>query len=412
MPYRPDACFSMKCAIPLDTNMEGDVSLRFVPKYKHLGSYIAHGGKQRPEIQQRIAQGHQTMKDYRTKLYHNNRVPLKQRIAIKRATALTATTYNIGSLGPMTQHDEKIWNHGVMGLYRKAMTRIIPYNQLQHMTDEEVLIKAEALSPCEELKLARLRAYAHYVQRNHPFHWMILGHEKQWLELVAEDMKWMYGQIRGYTHHPEPCHDLDYWHHFIRTKYGRWQGVLRRVTQHSILQRRLRHEVRVAHQQMYDLLEEGGIPVAKTFTTTVETSYRCLVCDTSFGSYRGWAVHAFKKHQRVHPFRRLQAGKTCAACAHTLSTEARLARHFKNSKQCAATVAAQQWWPDYTPSFGSRNVNKEEADAVLSTWQPTEEQRLQPRQGWAMTVQTREFLKAACRCMWTEDSHDHDLDIL
>ena len=306
----------MKCAIPLDTNMEEDVSLRLVPKYKHLGSYIAHGGKQRPEIQQRIAQGHQTMKDYRTKLYHNIRVPLKQRIAIMRATALTATTYNIGSLGPMTQHDDKIWNHGVMGLYRKAMTRIIPYNQLQHMTDEEVLIKAEAPSPCDELKLARLRAYAHYVQRNQPFHWMILGHEKQWLELVAEDMKWMYGQIRGYTHHPEPCQDLDYWHHFIRTKYGRWQGILRRVTQHSILQRKLRHEVRMAHQQMYDLLEEGGIPVAKTFTTTVETSYRCLVCDTSFGSYRGWAA-CLQEASTGTPFQKTSSWKNmCGMCTY------------------------------------------------------------------------------------------------
>lgn len=398
----------MKCAIPLDTKMEEDVSLRLVPKYKHLGSYIAHASKQRPEIQQRVAQGHQTMKDYRTKLYHNPRVPLKQRIAVMRATALTATTYNIGSLGNMTQHDEKLWHHGVMGLYRKAMARIIPYKQLQHMTDEEVLIQADALSPLEELKLARLRAYAHYVQRNHPFHWMILGHERQWLELVQDDLKWMYGQIRGFTQHPEPCHDLDYWHQFIRTRYGRWQGVLRRVTRHSILQRKLRHEVRVAHQQILELLDEAGVSVTKTYTQTTETSYRCLVCDTTFGSYRGWAVHTFKKHQRVHPFRRLQAGKTCAACAHSFPTEARLARHFKNSKQCAATVAAQQWWPDLTAAFGSRNVNKEEAEAVLGTWQSTTEQTLPARQGWAMTVQTRELLKAACRCLWTEESQQQD----
>ena len=398
----------MKCAIPLDTNMEEDVSLRLVPKYKHLGSYIAHASKQRPEIQQRVAQGHQTMKDYRTKLYHNIRVPLKQRIAVMRATALTATTYNIGSLGPMTQHDETLWHHGVIGLYRKSMAKIIPYKELQHMTDEEVLIQAEALSPAEELKLARLRAYAHYVQRNNPFHWMILGHERQWLELVQDDLKWMYSQIRGYTQHPEPCHDLDYWHQFIRTKYGRWQGVLRRVTRHSILQRKLRHEVHAAHQQILALLEEADIPVAKTYTQTTETSYRCLVCDASFGSYRGWAVHAFKKHQRVHPFRRLQAGKTCAACAHSFPTEARLARHFKNSKQCAATVAAQQWWPDLTAAFGSRNVNKEEAEAVLDTWHSTTEQTLPVRQGWAMTVQTREFLKAACRCLWTEESQEQD----
>ena len=111
--------------------MEEDVSLRLVPKYKHLGSYIAHASKQRPEIQQRVAQGHQTMKDYRTKLCTTTpRVPLKQRIAVMRATALTATTYNIGSLGHMTQHDEKLWHHGVMGLIPESNGQNHPLQEI------------------------------------------------------------------------------------------------------------------------------------------------------------------------------------------------------------------------------------------------------------------------------------------
>ena len=168
----------MKCCIPLETTMEQDATLRVVPKYKHLGSYIAHGGKNRPEVQHRIAQGHQTMRDYKTKLYANPRIPLHHRIAVMKATAFAAASYNIGSMSAMTQYDEKIWHHGIVGLYRKAMAKLIPYQRLQHMTDEEVLVHAAALTPAEELRIARLRAYAQYLRRNHPFHWMILGIER------------------------------------------------------------------------------------------------------------------------------------------------------------------------------------------------------------------------------------------
>ncbi len=402
----------MKCCIPLETTMEQDATLRVVPKYKHLGSYIAHGGKNRPEVQHRIAQGHQTMRDYKTKLYANPRIPLHHRIAVMKATAFAAASYNIGSMSAMTQYDEKIWHHGIVGLYRKAMAKLILYQRLQHMTDEEVLVHAAALTPAEELRIARLRAYAQYLRRNHPFHWMILGREKQWLRMVQGDFEWFYRQIRGYTQHPPPDTHLDHWHDFIRNDYGRWQGLLRRVCQHAIQQRGLRQEVRRAHQYILTTLSESGVPIPQERTTTTMQHYRCLVCEQSFESYRAWAVHAFKKHQRVHPYRRLQDGKTCAACGHAFPTEARLARHFKNAKACAATVAAQRWWPEEVPAFGSRHSKKAESNAVLTMWEALDIECLPPRQGWPMTLQTLQLLKAACRCSWRTHTMENDEKII
>ena len=221
-------------------------------------------------------------------------------------------------------------------------------------------------------------------------------------------MEWLYRQIRGYTNHPPPGTHLDHWHEFIRSDYGRWKGLLRRVCQHAIQQRGLRHEVRRAHQYILNTLTEGGVPIPQERTTVTTEHYRCLICDQSYESYRAWAVHAFKKHQRVHPFRRLQEGKTCAACGHTFPTEARLARHFKNAKACAETLAAQKWWPEEVPAFGSRHSKKEESNAVLATWEALDIERLPRRHGWPMTSQTLQLLKASCRCLWRDHSRDND----
>ncbi len=67
-----------KGLLPLSTSLEDQVFLRLAPRYKHLGSYIVHGAHNRPEILHRLAQGHQSLKDYRNKLHNNPMAPLKR----------------------------------------------------------------------------------------------------------------------------------------------------------------------------------------------------------------------------------------------------------------------------------------------------------------------------------------------
>ena len=181
-----------KGRIELSTNLPEPQTLQAVYKYRHLGGYITHGAKLRPEIQHRLAQGHQIMKDYQTKIFRNREVPLTHRLAIVKITALKAVLYNCGAWGRMTQHDAKIWNHGVVMLYRKAMTKLYPWQQLMHYTDNKVLCLAEALPPMMELRLARLRIYGQALQRHCPFYWTLLCMEQTWFELLQEDFVWLY----------------------------------------------------------------------------------------------------------------------------------------------------------------------------------------------------------------------------
>ena len=399
-----------KGLLQLNTSMEDQVFLRLVPRYKHLGSYIVHGAHNRPELLHRLAQGQQSMKAYRNKLYSNTSVPLKQRIEIMRATAMTATMYNMSSMGPLNKKDQKLWHHGVLTMYRRLMYRLFPYNDIRHMTDTQVLCLVQQLSPAEELRVARLRAFGQYAQRDNDFHWSILGLEEKWLEQIKDDLGWMYSYIAGLTCHTRPLDDWEHWYEFSRHHPKKWKRLLKRVATTAILQRKLRAEVHDGQKQILTLLGQHGVPILMTEHTQRTEDFYCTICDKDFSSYRGWAVHAFKAHGRVHPFRQLQKGDTCAACGHQFPTEARLARHFKNSAKCAATVAAQQWWTPIEPSFGSKKVREEETAALLRPWDVTDKTSLGQRHGWPMTIQTRRFLQTACKCQWT--NRDSDLELL
>ena len=176
-----------KGKIELSTNLPDTQLLQAVYKYRHLGGYITYGAKLRPEIHHRIAQGHQIMKDYQTKIFRNPDIPLEHRVAIVRLTALKAALYNCGTWGKMTQHDATIWHHGLVMLYRKALARLYPWKQLMHFTDDKILCLTDALSPTVELRLARLRMYGQALQRQCPFYWTLLAMEQTWSGMLKDD---------------------------------------------------------------------------------------------------------------------------------------------------------------------------------------------------------------------------------
>ena len=145
--------------IDFDSTLPDQPGLQAVYKYRHLGGYVVHGAKLRPEINHRLAQGHQILQDYKTKIFQNKEIPLSHRVTIVRSTALMATLYNCGTWGHLTQHDSKVWHHGVVKLYRRALQKLYPWRDLQHFSDIKVLCIVDALPPAIELRMARRRTH-------------------------------------------------------------------------------------------------------------------------------------------------------------------------------------------------------------------------------------------------------------
>ena len=137
---------------------------------------------------------------------------------------------------------------------------------------------------------------------------------------------------------------------------------------------------------------------------TKEQEYLCFICNTTYHSYTAWAVHAFKRHGRVHAGRKLQAGKICQACGKAFNTEARLTRHFRTVPRCASTMAAQKQTVQLQPGLGSTANEEQELQTVMQVWAQSDAQILPPQQGWVATEQAKKLWTLLSDGQWsTED---------
>lgn len=403
-----------KGLLTIQTDLDEQPALRIVHKYRHLGGYITHGGKIAPELHHRLAQGRQICSDYRTKVFANKAVPLSHRLQVLRSTALTAALYNTACWPRLNQRDSKVWVHGIMALYRIALQKTLHHMDIRHMTDTAVLGLCHAVHPLTELRLQRLRHYAQYVRRNYPLLWALLASEQQWKQQVEEDFKWLYDNIQGLTIHPHPNHDLPHWNAMILQRYGKWKGILKRVTQHAALQLRIHADVQTFHRRAFQFLDDVGVAPKLEEETQQDFHYKCFICDRVFTTHTGWAVHAFKSHGRTHPGRQLQTGRTCSACGKTFNTQARLARHFRTVPRCANTVAAQGWEVPLQPGFGSNAVARDEDDTIMQTWTQSDQATVEPGHAWATTPHARALHTLCETADWSteEDAYQDIMDFL
>ena len=401
---------TMKCVLPLDTPLPGNPGLRLVNKYKHVGGRITYGAKLRPELQHRIAQAHQAYKVYRTKVYANTTIGIEARLAVLQATSMATLHYNAGTWSKMTIHEQGLWHTAHLKLYRGALYKLFPHKQLLHTTDDQILIMTKQHKPEITLRLLRLRWYGGAVRRDCPQLWASLALEQNWLQLVQEDLTWLYAQIHGYTNHPSPHEDLHYWHRMMASSPRRWAGLIKRAAKHHWLQWAMRRNVLEYHQRALEFLKQRAAPIQDAALEWRQSAFHCFQCNVDFDSYRGWAVHSFKRHAQVNRWRRLQEGTTCLSCGRRFPTASRLTRHLRSVSACAKAVASLSLWTEPQPYFGSSKVRLEEADMPLTVWEDTQLDAELTGQGQPMTTEMRDFLQAALGQPWQHGPKVEELE--
>ena len=393
-----------RCRLALDTPLPDDPALKLVASYKHLGGLLTHGSKLHPEVRHRVAQGMAAYNTYRTKVYNNPQVPVATRMVVLRSTSLSAIHYNAATWTDYTNKAIQSWHSGHLSLYRRVLHGTMPFEQIRHLRDEEVLQLVHEPSPREQLSLLRLRWFGAAMQYDTPTFWATLAIEKRWLQLISQDLNWMYRQIQGFTTLPDPQDDLLAWHLLMRQSPGKWKGLVKRASLHARLQRRVHVHVTQYHRRFLQILAANDVCVPSSVEEQLDRAYCCLACNRVFSCFSSWAVHAFKQHGRINKWRRLQHGCVCKACGNKYPSDQRLIRHLQFNPQCAATVASLRLWVDPNPGIGSVTSVNTEQQLALATWDTTDAPRAQQGHGWPMTEQLQDFLRWCTTCDWTEDN--------
>ena len=206
-----------QCRLQLQTKLPDQPSLKVVARYKHLGGLISHGARIHPEISHRVGQANRTFKDYQAKIFRNPKVPLETRLMVLNATVMATLQYGAGTWTRLTLKDMQLWTSSHMSFYRRLFYRLHHHSDVRHMTDSYILATLEVPHPSTTLRLLRLRWYGSCLQLDLPAFWSILAYERYWLDDVAQDLQWMYSQIKGYTGLPDPAVHLDTWHLYSPT---------------------------------------------------------------------------------------------------------------------------------------------------------------------------------------------------
>ena len=404
-----------KSKLKLSLTAEGEEELRLVPTYVHLGGVITHDCNIKPEIRRKLAVANATLDNYKAKVLHNPKVSLAMRVHIFKATVAMALNYNLGTWPPLTSGELRIWNGGVLRLYKRLLVKHYTKEEQFHMTEGRLLSLLQLPHPEELLHTARLRHFAMCLKRSNQQFWALVAQEEAWKQQVQEAAKWVYGQIKGHTVLPDPEVEdalLD-WQHYMDHQDKRFNRIVKRAQYHSTMQRSIHAEVHHFHTRILALLQQGGLRREVDGHESTETvrAHTCLICGTEWPTKNAWAVHSFKSHGRLNAYRQLQLGTRCEACGRTFSNNARLTRHFRSVARCAQTMAAQRRWEEPQPSTGNREVQDALPYDSMIPYIDREGPVLPERAGWPMTHAMLQSLKTLTSVDWTNVT-ESEYDIL
>ena len=323
--------------LTLATQHLGQIHLRIVQRYQHLGSEVTHVGNDHAEMRTRMARARQAFKQYRTRVFQSPHVSLERRCAL--FLPLISSIFQF-ALGTWSRYNQRTWlsiQQQLVNLYKALLAGLFPRDQIQQMSQEEVISRTQLPALDTLLHVNRLRHFAQLLREGPSPLWAILQHERTWLESCASSFAWLYDQLRSTIPFHPPMDDWPTWEVFLCQAPQRWKGWLARAQLHATLQTAKNWGVKIWHDRILKTLQPLGLcqfSHQDEQQVESESPHLCAPCGQFFQSYSAWSVHAFRKHQRVNHLRRLIQGSTCQSCAREYWTPIKLHHHLKYKKDC------------------------------------------------------------------------------
>ena len=302
---------------------EGGVNpIQLVQCYGHLGGAMHHTADQAREISQRAAIAHAAMNQHRRLVYQNAALAIDKRKELFDMLVMSKFLYESDSWVAMDKRTMKRFSAKIFNLYR----RLLKVAHDQPLSAEELLMRTAMLSPEELLHRSRLRYFATLVNMDMPHIWALFAQDQQWTGLLEADMIWMWEQLRTTTRLPDPRTAYGYWLNLIQRSPKYWKRLVRRASDHCVMQRcrvfRARDFHRRALDRIWSILPSTAYRPYRLQTARHEP-FGCIGCGKRCKSKAGEAAHMYKVHGIASHLRHLADHPNCAGCLrhfHTMQT--------------------------------------------------------------------------------------------
>ena len=318
---------------------KGIMKVRAVAQYTHLGCVIHHQSDQRREARRRIGMAHQTFTQHRRHLLQNPVLSMQRRFELFKSLVWSRLSYGTETWTFSEGRTKEYIHNAVMRLLRCLLGRAHD----AHLMDDDILTEVGANSPTELLRLSRLRYLGTLHKCTHLVPWGLINSDQQWIELIKDDLRWLWMQLHGSSQLPDPLINMAVWEDIWLHHPSYWRRLVRRGGEHAILQRRRNHRVVQFHHrftQVFESVHPGSfarqaqaneeLPEA----ARLEEQHACMRCQQTFRSKGGLGAHLFKKHGVISRLRLLFDTTCCGACLREYHTYSKLHAHLRHAAAC------------------------------------------------------------------------------
>ena len=108
--------------------------------------------------------------------------------------------------------------------------------------------------------------------------WGLLQEDHQWIELVEDDLRWLWHQLQGHTHLPDPTHHPSAWLDLIQRHPRYWKRLIRRGSEHACKQRSREHHLVEFHMDILAYMRSQGFSIPEVSSPPshpAETHFGC-----------------------------------------------------------------------------------------------------------------------------------------
>ena len=316
-----------------------DKTLRIVPQYKHLGTWLQEGCKHGREVQQRIAGTKSSHGALNRSFYSKKAVKTATKVQVFRSLSLSRLLYNAHVWEGVEANELIRWQNSIRPalypLVRGMLSGTAPYGY-----DTQTLCGLLQMpSPIDALHCSRLRYLKRFVLHCPQILWNTIWATKDerdsWCELCLQSCHWL---VKFYPKQM-PCnesHDFVECLQFVATD-TQWKGRVK-AAQASCLKYRLATAEQEVWQHKIALTLQGfGVSVDDCSPAEPEQTWQCDLCSSTFASKRALAMHAHKAHGYTTKVKFFALGDCCNACGKKYHCRARLCSHLTTSTNCMET---------------------------------------------------------------------------
>lgn len=334
-----------------------------VTEYTHLGGRVHFSSKLRKEIRSRLGQAHQEFNRHRKLLYHNPHFQMDKKKELFESLIVSRLLYGSET---WTFHDQqtKEYLHGsIIGLLK----RLLHCSGNCPISDEEVLVRTRMPSPTTMLRIRRLRYLGSLFAVGETACWGLLNQDRDWLELVKDDFRWLWFHLQNSCSLGDPSTHLPRWLEIIRYHRGYWKRLLRRATEHSIGVQERDFLIATTHLKFLARLQQGNFIAPDTpdpwQERTSPQAFGCMQCSKACRSLGGEGAHMHRVHGEVHPVRHFMGSTQCSVCLKEYFTMGKLKMHLRRSDPCRMALVGRGFQEPVQPGLGSQ-----EDMLRLQTW--------------------------------------------